>query len=168
MDNFLNDNLAITTPKNSKQDNFNEVFIVDSFTDKHLIGHQTFVFPLFVYQNNNENSLFDKTGAQQTNFSSEFWKKVKEGFIETLDSWTIFNYIYAILYSDIYRKKYNEFLKIDFPKIPFTKDTKLFYRVAELGKELVDGKYYQASGDKITKDNIDVAKKIFDIATLQE
>ena len=138
MDNFLNDNLAITTPKNSKQDNFNEVFIVDSFTDKHLIGHQTFVFPLFVYQNNNENSLFDKTGAQQTNFSSEFWKKVKEGFIETLDSWTIFNYIYAILYSDIYRKKYNEFLKIDFPKIPFTKDTKLFYRVAELGKELVD------------------------------
>lgn len=138
MDNFLNDNLAITTPKNSKQENFNEVFITNSLTDKHLIGHQTFVFPLFIYSNNNNNSLFEKTGVQQINFSPKFWQKLKGSFVETLDPWKFFNYIYAVLYSNTYRQKYNEFLKIDFPKIPFTKDAELFYKVGELGKELVD------------------------------
>lgn len=50
----------------------------------------------------------------------------------------IFYYIYAILYSNVYRKKYNEFLKIDFPKIPFTKNTELFNKIVDVGKELVD------------------------------
>lgn len=134
MDNFFNDNLAITTPKNSKQDNFNEVFIANSFTDKHLIGHQTFVFPLFIYSNDSNNSLFDKTGFQHINFSHKLYDNVPIG----IEPERIFNYIYAILYSNIYRKKYNEFLKINFPKIPFTKNAQLFYKVADLGEELVN------------------------------
>ena len=43
-----------------------------------------------------------------------------------------------MLYSNIYRAKYAEFLKIDFPRIPFTKDFKLFQKVSDLGKELTD------------------------------
>ena len=50
----------------------------------------------------------------------------------------IFYYIYAVLYSNIYRAKYAEFLKMDFPRIPFTKDYKLFENMAEYGKNLVD------------------------------
>jgi predicted helicase len=50
----------------------------------------------------------------------------------------IFYYIYAILYSNIYRTKYAEFLKMDFPRIPFTKDYKLFSQMVEYGKRLVD------------------------------
>ncbi|ODS31497.1 MAG: hypothetical protein SCARUB_03400, partial [Candidatus Scalindua rubra] len=50
----------------------------------------------------------------------------------------IFYYIYAVLYSNIYRSKYSEFLKIDFPRIPFTKDFKLFQKMSDLGKELID------------------------------
>jgi len=38
----------------------------------------------------------------------------------------VFYYIYAVLYSNIYRKKYREFLKTDFPRIPFTNNQKLF------------------------------------------
>jgi predicted helicase len=53
-------------------------------------------------------------------------------------SYQIFCYIYAILYSNIYRTKYAEFLKIDFPRIPFTKDYKLFSQMVEYGKRLVD------------------------------
>lgn len=134
MDNFLDDNLAITTPKNSKQENFNEVLIANSLVDKHLIGHQTFVFPLFIYQNNKENNLFEKTGLQQANFSHKLYDNVPTG----IEPERVFNYIYAILYSNIYRQKYNEFLKIDFPKIPFTKNENLFYEMAALGKELIN------------------------------
>ncbi|MCX7725120.1 MAG: hypothetical protein N2042_07755, partial [Thermodesulfovibrio sp.] len=49
----------------------------------------------------------------------------------------VFNYIYAILYSNIYRTKYAEFLKIDFPRIPFAKNYKLFCKMADYGEELV-------------------------------
>jgi len=50
----------------------------------------------------------------------------------------IFHYIYAVLYADTYREKYAEFLKIDFPRIPFTADFELFQTLAALGKRLVD------------------------------
>jgi REP element-mobilizing transposase RayT len=53
-------------------------------------------------------------------------------------SYQVFCYIYAILYSNIYRTEYAEFLKIDFPRIPFTKDYNLFSKMGECGKRLVD------------------------------
>ncbi len=49
----------------------------------------------------------------------------------------IFHYIYAVLYADTYREKYAEFLKIDFPRIPFTTNFELFQTLAALGKRLV-------------------------------
>jgi len=50
----------------------------------------------------------------------------------------IFHYIYAVLYAPSYREKYKEFLRIDFPRIPFTADRKLFAELAALGERLVD------------------------------
>jgi predicted helicase len=45
---------------------------------------------------------------------------------------------YAILYSPTYRKRYEEFLKIEFPRIPLPTDYGLFKNLSELGKELVE------------------------------
>ena len=59
-------------------------------------------------------------------------------FRKTLSPEQIFYYIYAILYSNTYRTKYAEFLKIDFPRIPFTKDYKLFNKMSEYGKRLIE------------------------------
>lgn len=50
----------------------------------------------------------------------------------------IFYYIYALLYSTSYRTKYAEFLKVDFPRIPFTNDYALFQQIGNFGKRLVD------------------------------
>jgi len=44
----------------------------------------------------------------------------------------LFDYIYAILHSKTYREKYKEFLKIDFPKIPFDVDKTIFFRLRDL------------------------------------
>ncbi|HUX02595.1 MAG TPA: type ISP restriction/modification enzyme, partial [Phycisphaerae bacterium] len=49
----------------------------------------------------------------------------------------VFNYIYAILHSPSYRERYADFLKRDFPRIPFTSDRKLFATLAEKGRQLV-------------------------------
>ena len=47
-------------------------------------------------------------------------------------------YTYAILYSPVYRTRYVEFLRSDFPRIPFTKDRDTFVKLAELGQQLID------------------------------
>lgn len=49
----------------------------------------------------------------------------------------VFNYIYAVFHSPIYRKRHAEFLKIDFPRVPLTSDKKLFWKLVALGRELV-------------------------------
>jgi hypothetical protein len=49
----------------------------------------------------------------------------------------IFGYIYAILHSQGYRRRYAEFLKVDFPRIPLPADVSLFAMLAELGAELL-------------------------------
>lgn len=50
----------------------------------------------------------------------------------------IFYFIYAVLYSPAYRKRYAEFLKIDFPRLPLPSDYATFRASGNLGKELVD------------------------------
>jgi len=48
----------------------------------------------------------------------------------------VFDYIYALLHSPSYREKYKEFLKIDFPRVPYPKDKDTFKRLVKLGREL--------------------------------
>ena len=50
----------------------------------------------------------------------------------------IFHYIYAVLYAPTYRERYAEFLRIDFPRAPFTADRDLFAQVGALGERLVE------------------------------
>ena len=50
----------------------------------------------------------------------------------------LFAYIYAVLCSPMYRTRYAEFLKADFPRIPFSKDRDTFLKLADLGQQLID------------------------------
>jgi hypothetical protein len=49
----------------------------------------------------------------------------------------VFNYVYAVMHSPTYRRRYAEFMKIDFPKVPLTTDVHLFRHLSRLGEELV-------------------------------
>jgi len=48
----------------------------------------------------------------------------------------ILDYIYAVLHSPSYREKYKEFLKIDFPRVPYPKDAASFWALVKLGGAL--------------------------------
>ena len=48
----------------------------------------------------------------------------------------ILDYIYAILHSPSYRERYQEFLKTDFPKVPYPTDKELFWKLVKLGGDL--------------------------------
>lgn len=48
----------------------------------------------------------------------------------------LLDYIYAVLHSPAYREKYKEFLKIDFPRVPYPKDASTFWQLVSLGSEI--------------------------------
>ncbi len=48
----------------------------------------------------------------------------------------ILDYCYAVLYSPVYRARYQEFLKIDFPRVPYPKDAKTFWQFVAVGRQL--------------------------------
>ena len=48
----------------------------------------------------------------------------------------ILDYIYAVLHSPSYREKYKEFLKIDFPRVPYPTSLSKFQTLTKLGSEL--------------------------------
>ena len=62
--------------------------------------------------------------------------EVRPEFKQNFAPIDILDYIYAVLHSPAYREKYKEFLKIDFPKIPYPKDGKTFWELAALGSQI--------------------------------
>jgi predicted helicase len=76
--------------------------------------------------------------TRKPNLSQAIVTEIKNNFKKELSPEQIFYYICAVLYSNTYRTRYAEFLKIDFPRIPFTKDYKIFFKMAEYGQILVD------------------------------
>jgi len=61
---------------------------------------------------------------------------LKKKFKKDVTAKELFYYTYAVLYSNIFRRKYSEFLMISFPRIPFTGDYTLFQRISSLGENL--------------------------------
>ncbi len=104
---------------------FDRIFITKFISDIHVASDQTYVFPIYIYDNN----------IQTSNFKSEFIAEVEKIVGETTVE-DIFDYIYAVLYSPSYREKYREFLKIDFPRVLYPKDKKQFFDLVALGTEL--------------------------------
>ncbi|WP_310559660.1 type ISP restriction/modification enzyme [Flavobacterium sp.] len=69
----------------------------------------------------------------------------------------ILDYIYAVLHSPTYREKYKEFLKIDFPKIPYPKDIRTFINLVDLGSQIREIHLLESATveEYITEFNID-------------
>ncbi|MBK8661550.1 MAG: hypothetical protein IPN18_06960 [Ignavibacteriales bacterium] len=108
----------------------------DSLVDYNLFRRGgEMVFPLSLY------SDIEHVFQEQTsNIKEEIIKKYKDRFSLNRDSSVqpteVFYYIYGILNSIKYRKKYEEFLKIDFPRIPIMNNYEVFLQISGFGKEL--------------------------------
>lgn len=157
MRNLLKNNLSLVTTRILSSETFRHVFISDKIGDICFISNKgkesNYYFPLYLYGPHKKFILkgqkhLDILGIQKELDESNRDKRpnIKENIIKNLSKFykkqvspeEIFYYIYGVLYSDLYRRKYEEFLKIDFPRIPFTKNRELFNKIADLGEELVD------------------------------
>jgi type I restriction-modification system DNA methylase subunit len=84
------------------------------------------VFPIYLYF---------KDGARASNLKKEIVAEI-ENIVGKTTPEDIFDYFYATLHSPSYREKYKEFLKIDFPRVPYPKDANTFKKLVALGTEL--------------------------------
>ncbi|OJZ99112.1 type ISP restriction/modification enzyme [Helicobacter pylori] len=71
------------------------------------------------------------------NFTPKFRSFIDKHYNHSFEPLEILGYIYALLYSPNYRKRYEGFLKIDYPKILFTENKDLFSVLSLLGIELI-------------------------------
>ncbi len=122
MDNFFKqENIGLENSRNGDY-----TFISGNISDEHFVSDNSFKFPLYLYT---------EDGSKISNLKKEIVKDI-EKIVNKVKPENILDYIYAILYSPSYRGKYKEFLKIDFPRVPYPKDNITFIKLAELGREL--------------------------------
>jgi len=137
MQHILKENISIGFMRQvSLEGNYNHVFI-----SKDIIDNRAFLSskgyiqqaPLYIYENKE-----NETTQKQPNINQSVFKTLSEAYSEEPTPEEILYYIYSVLYSNTYREKYSEFLRIDFPRVPFTSDHDLFLQMADYGKRLVD------------------------------
>jgi predicted helicase len=126
MKNFIvGDNIGLVFERSMTGD----VFAIKSIPEHAFLGTAGFAgqsAPLFIYNND---------GLKTSNLSTGIIYKI-ENIVGKTNPENTFGYVYAVLYSPDYREKYKEFLKIDFPRVPYPKDKKTFEQLAKFGKEL--------------------------------
>lgn len=139
MKNMIKKNLGLITRRQMlPNQSCNYIFISDSLISDGVIrsdnkGSES-LFPLYIYPG--QNGLFNNAKHNlDLNIIEHIRKSLQKNDPSPGD---IFYYIYAVLYSNIYREKYSEFLQIDFPRIPFTSDYELFVKLGKLGNRLAD------------------------------
>ncbi len=90
----------------------------------------SYAIPLYTY--------YSQMGIEERvpNLNEHISKQIASLVGENISPEELFDYIYAVLHSPEYRETYNEFLKIDFPRIPYPKNAEQFRCLAEKGAEL--------------------------------
>jgi len=106
-----------------------------TFYEEHLAQFEKNVADL-KKQYPNEPVYHTEEYDQLDNFTPAFKDFIVKRYNAQLEAREIFDYIYAVLHSPNYREKYKDFLKMDFPKIPFVSDIALFQSLSKLGHEL--------------------------------
>jgi len=108
-----------------------------------------YVFPLFLYPEDEKTNCRPRATVmmvfeprvsygRKPNIAPIIFEKLEAAFRKRPTAEDIFYYIYGIFYSNYYRTTYIEFLKIDFPRIPFTANSELFKKMSKFGKALAD------------------------------
>ena len=105
---------------------------------------RSFIFPLYIYATFND---LLTASARTPNLDMAIVERIandlelkftveKANQDNTFAPIDLLDYIYAVLHSPTYRETYKEFLKIDFPRVPYPTDVKQFWQLVALGSEL--------------------------------
>ena len=134
---LTDDNIALVSARSEKSGTCSHFFVSDKLVETKCGERttQSAVFPLFLYPDEQD---LDKT--RRVNFEPKLYKKLQNLANHpshgTPDEVQVFDYIYGVLHCPAYRSNYAEFLKIDFPRIPWPTTPDEFWDVSAKGSEL--------------------------------
>lgn len=139
MRHMLEENVGIISVRQVAEGVFNHAFISNTIVESRItlsnkgIGY---LFPLYIYPEDHKEDLF-ASEEREYNISKELLERFAKQW-QQFQPEQLFYYVYAVLHSNLYRTRYAQYLRMDFPRIPFTEDYDLFSKLAEMGKELAD------------------------------
>jgi type I restriction-modification system DNA methylase subunit len=141
----------VTCRQQATPNKWSLVGVVNGLMESSYLSNKTkeinYLFPLYCYRNgdlglNGDDVLPYDDNGRRPNINMAFVRALETRLNKTLMRdfmpESIFHYIYAILHSDLYRTRYAEFLRLDFPRIPLPKTWQQFEALATLGAELTD------------------------------
>ena len=143
MRHMLEENIGLLTCRQISSTTWIHALVSENLVDDSLISNKTkertYTYPLYIFPDKNKKDLFNQHQAEkEPNIPPALFDKLSFHYGKKPTPEDILYYIYGVFYSNIYRETYAEFLKIDFPRVPFTADYDLFKKMGELGKELAD------------------------------
>ena len=117
--------------------------ITDQIPDLHVLESGTQCFPLYVFEKNDRDalSLFDNNSVEYTRRSAitDFiLGRAREAHGPKISSEDVFYYVYGILHSCEYRKRFSADLIKALPRIPFDLSTQDFKSFVKAGRKLAD------------------------------
>ena len=153
---MLHKNLALIANRQTKEDV--GVFVADVLTERKIaaVYDASTTFPLYRYADHNVGQV-DAFAPQHRslNFAPKLYAAIcaaagidpadQAGPNDDFGASTgdrrpseikVFDYIYGVLHAPDYRKAYAEFLKIDFPRIPYPASPEVFRALSENGEQL--------------------------------
>lgn len=159
---MLGENIGLMTCRQTVID-WSHIGVSTHIVDDSRVSNKTkergYVFPLYIYHNEYGSmtrqpnldmeivcQIAEKIGLQ--------FEEEKSGNIEAFCPMDLLDYIYGILHSPSYREQFKEFLKVDFPRIPYPTDANEFRRVVEIGGELRRVHLMEASLPLVTEFNV--------------
>ena len=148
---LIGPNLGLALCKQFKAgETYQHVFLSDKIIESSYASNKTSeitsLFPLFVYQLNKKTKKYERSVNIDSviiqNFEGNLGLEFKDSSEETrtqrnnFSAYDLFDYIYAVLHSPDFRNIFKDFLKTDFPKIPYPKNRKSFWELVAKGSEL--------------------------------
>ncbi len=137
-----------------------DIFISKFIADQCSAGNKSagagisYLAPLYLYPSSTDQTKIDDSTDRKPNLNKKIVDKiakklnyvffkdheivanVREEYDGYFNPLSLLDYIYAVLHSPTYRETYKEFLKIDFPRVPYPKDAETFNQLVQLGGEL--------------------------------
>jgi predicted helicase len=125
-------NITLLAPRGIGTKDWRHAFIVETPANDCVISNRSReanqVFPLWRFGNGN---------TRQENLSASFRDFLDSRYGHHYAPEEVLGYMYAVLHAPTYRTRYTEFLRIDFPRVPFPEAAEDFETLSGLGWALV-------------------------------
>ena len=138
---LMGDNIGLVSVRQVAEKDFTHAFVSDKIINSRMTlsnKGSAYLFPLYCY----ETDMGEIVRVE--NLAADFrqWLNNRYGKKHTPED--ILGCIYALLHAPEYRQRYAEFLRLDYPRVPFPKDSETFCHLADIGKKLMDAHLLRA------------------------